>query len=726
MNRLLETRRRGRVPLVLQSESAECGLACLAMVCGHHGYLTDLASLRERFSVSQKGVSLAQLVKMANNLDLNARPLRLELQSLRRLSLPAILHWELNHFVVLKHVGRNHIVILDPARGERHYTFDEVSSRFTGVALELAPTRSFAPKVVRRRIDLGKLLGSTRGLGRALAQILMLAGALELFALIAPLFMQLVVDQALVGNDYSLLTVLGIGFLLLNLVQVLVGSARSWVLLYLSTTLNLQLVSNLFRHLVKLPVNYFERRHLGDVVSRFDSLHAIQRTLTSGFLEAVVDGVMIIGTLTVLFVYSARLALVVCGVCLLYAALRLALYRPLHQASEAHIALGARQQSNLLETVRGIQSVKLFNREAYRHAQFENLAVDQFNAGMRVEKLGIGYQALNKLLFGVENIVVVWLGATLVMQGGFSVGMLFAFMAYKSQATSRFARLVEHLIEFRMLSLHAERVADIAVTEPEESEGLAQVPIRRLQPSVEVRHLRVRYSQSEEPVLRDVSFKVRPGESVAIVGASGCGKTTLARAMLGLLPFEHGDVLIGGHSLKRLGAQQYRDFIGTVMQEDRLFAGTIADNVAFFATEIDLRRVETCCMLAAIHDDIVAMPMRYNTLIGDMGTVLSSGQQQRILLARALYKQPSILFLDEATSHLDVDCERRVSEAIRQLAITRIIIAHRPETIASADRVIYMHDGRILAEKPQSERAASTHAATVRLPRPALEVAEVS
>ena len=718
MKRVLDIRARKQIPLVLQSESAECGLACLAMVCGFHGLRIDLASLRERFSVSQMGTSLAQLVKFANALELNARPVRLEIESLKRLNLPAILHWELNHFVVLKRVSRHGIEIVDPARGMRHYSFEEVSRQFTGVALELSPRHHFQPKIVRRKIDIRRLLGSTRGLGKALVQIFLLAGALEVFALLAPLFMQLVVDQALVANDMSLLTVLGVGFLLLNVVQVAVGAARSWVLLYLSTTLNLQLASNLFRHLVKLPVSFFERRHLGDIVSRFDSLQQIQRTITSGFMEAVVDGIMIIGTLIMLYVYSVELALIVCGTALLYATLRLLLYRPFHQASEAHIAMGARQQSNLLETVRGIQSVKLYNREAHRHAQFENLTVDQFNAGIRVEKLGIGYQTLNKLLFGIENIIVIWLGATLVMQGGFSVGMLFAFIAYKTQASTRFARLIDNIIQFKMLTLHAERVADIAVAEPEKDEGIDRVPIRGLKPNIEVINLRVRYSASEAPVLQDINFKVSAGESVAIVGASGCGKTTLAKAMLGLLPFENGDVRIDGHSLQRIGAQQYRDFIGTVMQEDKLFAGTIADNVAFFATEIDLRRIEYCCMVASVHDDIAAMPMRYNTLIGDMGTVLSSGQQQRVLLARALYKQPSILFLDEATSHLDVECEKRVSEAIAHLEITRVIIAHRPETIATADRVIYMHQGKILAEKPQTARGTKSHLATHRLIRP--------
>ena len=679
---------RNNTPIILQSEAAECGLACLAMVAGYHGHHMDLRSLRARFSVSLKGVTVAQLIKVAGELGLNTRPLRLEPEHLSGLKLPVILHWDLNHFVVLVAASRKGMTIHDPGKGIRHYSLEEFSKHFTGVALELSPSQHFQKQEKQDPIKVQQLIGGVRGLGKTLGQIFLLAAVLEVFALAAPLFMQLVVDQAIVTQDHDLLTVLGIGFLLLMLAQVGVTTLRSWVVLYLSTHLNLHMVTNLFRHLLRLPVRFFQNRHLGDVVSRFESLNVIQRTLTNQFIEAVVDGIMVIATLIMIAIYSTELCLVVCVAALLYGALRFALYRPLKQASEEQIICGARQHSNFLESVRGIQSIKLFNRQSHRQAQHENLVVDHFNAGIRVEKLQIAFQTLNKLLFGIENIVVVWIGAKLVLAGGFSVGMLFAFMAYKQQFTSRFSRLVENLIEFRVLTLHTERVADIAFAEAEPEESLDKVPVRRLGSHVEVRNLSVRYATSDPLVLNNLSFRIEEGESVAIVGPSGCGKSTLLKAMLGLIPATEGEILIGGVNLQRLGAQQYRDFIGTVMQDDELFAGTIGDNIAFFATEPDRERIETCALLASVHQDIMAMPMGYDTLIGDMGTVLSSGQKQRVLLARALYKQPRILFLDEATSHLDIDAEQRVNQAISQLNLTRIIIAHRPDTIASADRVI--------------------------------------
>jgi ATP-binding cassette, subfamily B, bacterial CvaB/MchF/RaxB len=685
---LLNFSGRRTTPVMLQTEAAECGLACLAMVAAHHGHRSDLASLRSRFAISLKGATLVHLIQIAQRLELAGRALKVELPQLGRLRLPAVLHWDFNHFVVLADVRGNQAVIHDPAFGRRTLSLQQVSAHFTGVALELTPTQAFAPRVEARRLPFSRLIGRLPGLGGALVQILALAVVLEVFAIVAPFFMQGVVDHALVGEDRDLLAVLGVGFLLLALLQVGVTALRSWAVMVLGTTLNLTLFTRLFGQLLKLPISYFERRHLGDIVSRFESLSVIQRTLTTGFLEALIDGAMAVVTLVVMVWYSGKLALVVLAAAALYGLLRLALYRPLRLASEEQIVRLAKQQSNFLETVRGVQSVKLFNRQLQRGALHQNLLVDQFNAGVRVQRLQMLYRALNGSLFGVENVAVIWLGALLVLDGGFSVGMLFAFTAYKQQFVSRVSALVEKGIEFRMLGLHSERVSDVALADAEpEDDGVTDVPADG---AIELRGVGFRYSDVDVPVLHDVNLRIEAGESVAITGPSGCGKTTLAKIVLGLLEPTEGEILVGGVNLRRLGASAHREGVGAVMQEDQLFAGSIADNIAFFDPAPDLARVQACAQAAAVHQEIAAMPMGYNTLVGDMGTVLSGGQKQRVLLARALYKQPRLLVLDEATSHLDVTRERQVNEAIRQLELTRIIIAHRPETIASCDRVIVL------------------------------------
>jgi len=694
-------------PVVLQTEAAECGLACLAMIVGHHGHRIDLATLRGRHAVSLKGSTLADLMRLAGNLHLSPRPLRVELEHLQELKLPCVLHWDFNHFVVLTRVAGARVTVHDPAAGRRDLTLKECSKHFTGVALELAPTTDFAARTERQRVRLATLVGRLPGLGGTLAKILVLALVLQVFLILGPFFMQWVVDQAIVAQDRDLIAVLGGGFLLLAVIQAGVTALRGWVLMVLGTTLNLQLVSNLFRHLIRLPMSWFERRHLGDVVSRFESLNAIQRTLTASFLEALVDGVMVLLTLVMMLLYSVKLALIGGAAAALYALLRFALYRPFRQASEEQIVRMAKQQSHFLETVRGMQSIKLFSREVPRTSTWQNLAVDQFNAGIRAQRLGILYQGLNGLLFGIENVVTIWLGALLVLDGsGFSVGMLLAFVSYKTQFVQRIANLVEKALELRMLGLHTERVGDVALSAPEPHDAGSALERLPADGAIEVKGLSFRYADNEPPVLDGIDLRIETGESVAIVGPSGCGKTTLVKLLLGLLQPSAGSIELGGVGLSNLGLARYRSVVASVMQDDQLFAGSIAENICFFDPQPDHARIEQCARLASVHDDIQAMPMAYNTLVGDMGTVLSGGQRQRVLLARALYRDPKILVLDEATSHLDVAREREVNAAIRALKLTRIIVAHRPETIASADRTIVLGGGRVANEMRVVEAAA--------------------
>ena len=679
--------------MFLQTEAAECGLASIGMIAWFHGHRIDLAGLRRRFTVSLKGATLAYLMQVAGRLHLAPRPLRLELEEIPRLRAPCILHWNLNHFVVLESADARGIVIHDPAFGVRKMSLAEASKHFTGIALELSPTTEFREADERRRLRLRDLTGPVVGLKRSLAQVLLLAFALQAIAIVSPFHMQWVVDGAVVSGDRDLLTVLGLGFLLLTVIQVSLTALRSWIVLYLSTTLNLQWVANVFSHLLRLPVSYFEKRHLGDVVSRFGAVTTIQRTLTSTFVESILDGVMAAATLAMMVIYSATLAMIAIAAVSCYGVLRWIFYQPLRRATEEQIVHSAKQQSHFLETIRGVQSIKLFGRQEERRSRWLNLVVDTTNQDLTTQKLGLGFRSANGLVFGVERIAIVWLGALLVLDSAFSVGMLFAFMSYKEQFSARVAGLIDKMIDLRMLGLQGERLADIVLTPPEQD--APSIAADNIEASLEVRTVSFRYSDTEPLVLLNCSFTVAPGESVAIVGPSGCGKTTLLKLMLGLLAPTDGKILAGGIDIQKLGIDRYRKAVGTVMQDDQLFAGSIADNISFFDPSPDQGAIERFARLAAVHDDIAAMPMGYNTLIGDMGAALSGGQKQRILLARALYKQPRILFLDEATSALDVQKERAVNEAVRSLNLTRIVIAHRPETIASADRVIVLHGGKV-------------------------------
>lgn len=684
-----------RLPVLLQTEGAECGLACVAMVASYWGHQIDIPNMRRRFSVSMKGVHLKGLMAMAGALSLQSRPLKLDLQHLPELKLPCILHWDLNHFVVLKSVSAGHVVVHDPAVGERRMVMDDFARHFTGIAVELTPNSQFVPAEERRQFSLFSLMGRVVGLRRGLFQLLALGLALQVCALVAPFYMQWIVDEAMLASDRDLITVLGCGFLLLVLLQTAIGAFRSWVTTVLATSLNLQWLGNAFAHLLRLPLPYFEKRHTGDIVSRFNSIQRIQTSLTTKFVEGVIDGILVLGTLGMMLLYSTTLAAVACLAVLLYGLLRWVMFRPLRDANSEQIIHAAKQQSHFMETVRGMQSIRLFGRSEERRSSWMNSLTDEFNAQLRIAKLSVSYQTANTLLFNSERVIVIWLAALAVLDNKFSVGMMFAFISYKDQFSQRMASLIDKLLELRMMRLHGERVADILLSETERNEGAAEVDASQIPPSIEIRNLSFRYSDSEPEVIRDLSLSVAAGECVAVTGPSGCGKTTLIKLLLGLLTPTAGEIRIGGVPVRGLGLANYREMLGTVMQDDTLFSGSIADNISFFDPMTDMQRVYQCAELAAIGPEIAAMPMAFNTLVGDIGTGLSGGQKQRILLARALYKNPKILILDEATSHLDVRNERAVNQAIQGIALTRIIVAHRPETIRMAGRVIVLQNGEV-------------------------------
>jgi ATP-binding cassette subfamily B protein RaxB len=685
------------LPIALQTEASECGLACLVMVSNYHGFRTDLATMRRLFLISIKGTTLSHLMGMAQAVGFTTRPVKLELEDLKDLRRPCILHWNFNHFVVLKEVGARHVVIHDPAMGIRKLSFEEVSAAFTGVALELWPNPGFKQVTFKQSVKLRDMMGHVTGLYRSMGQVLLLALALEVFALVSPFYMQWVVDHVLVSADRDLLTTLALGFGLLVFMQQAISTVRAWVIMHMSTTLNVQWRANLFAHLIRLPIDFFEKRHLGDVVSRFGAIDQIQHTLTSTFVEAILDGVLTVATLAMMFLYSPTMAWIAICAMLLYGLGRWAWFRPLRNATEEQIVHAAKQQTHFIETVRGVRALKLFQRLDERRNSWLGLFVEQVNADLRTQKLQVMYRLLNGLLFGVERILIVWLGAKLVMDGAFTIGVLLAFIAYKDQFVSRVSGLIDRLVEMRMLHLQGERLADIALAEqePEVVDTMSKQELEKLPANIVIQGLRYRYADGEPWVLDGIDLEIAAGESVAIVGPSGCGKSTLMNVMLGLRPFKEGQVLVGGQPLSKLGLSHLRNMVGTVMQDDALFAGSIADNIAFFDQQVEMAWVEECARKAAVYDVIVAMPMGFNTLIGDMGAALSGGQKQRILLARALYKKPKILFLDEATSHLDVAREAMVNQAIQALDMTRVIIAHRPETIASAKRVIVMAAGKI-------------------------------
>jgi len=674
------------VPLILQSEAPECGIACVAMVASYHGHRTDLAAMRMRLAPSMKGVTLQHIASIAQSMNLSPRGVQAPLEVLNKLRLPAILHWDMNHFVVLTRADGRRITVLDPARGKRVLPLTEASRHYTGVAMELTPAEGFVRQDEREHITAWQLLAAAGGMGGTIGQVMLLSLALEVFAVASPFFVQLVIDRVIVGRDQDLLTLLGLGFSLLVLMQVATTAVRAWLGVYLSTHLNLRLLDTLFGQLLRLPLAWFEKRHIGDIFSRFKSVDAIQRTLTLAFVETLIDGAMVLLTLAVMSWYSGLLTTIVIAAAAAYGLVRWAFYGPQRRAADEQIAHEAKSNTHFIETLRGMLAIKLNLRETQRRTAYQNLVVEHTNAGVKVQNLAIVHRAANGLIFGLENVAVIWLAALLVIDGRFSVGMLFGFLAFKLLFITRVSNLVDKAIEFRMLDLHAERIADIALAEPEVT------PVATFTPgaapiAIEGEALGFSYGV-EGFAFRNVDFAVRPGETVAIVGPSGAGKTTLVKVLVGLLDRTEGRLTYSSRDVREWDRAAYRSRLGVVLQDDQLFVGTLEDNISFFDLQHDPARVRECARLAGIAEDIETMPMQYNTIVGSLGVALSGGQKQRVLLARALYRRPEVLFLDEAFDQLDLAREREITERLKTLGIGLVIVSHRPETVRAVDRTV--------------------------------------
>jgi ATP-binding cassette, subfamily B, bacterial CvaB/MchF/RaxB len=688
MHGLLNFTGRGHLPLIRQTEAAECGLACLAMIASYHGHRIDLNTLRRRYPVSMKGVTLRGLMQIASQLHFACRPLRFELGHLAQLSRPTILHWDMSHFVVLKAVTKRGIVVHDPAAGAKCLPVAEASKHLSGVALELSPSDEFSRKDERLQLPFATFWGRMSGSTHALTQVFILSVILEILVIAAPFYMQLTVDEVIARGDVDLLLILALGFALLVVIKVASTALRAFIVLILQNTLSFQIGARLFHHLLRLPLSYFEKRHIGDILSRFGSIEPIRNMLAEGLIIGLIDGLMAILTLVMMFIYSVRLGFVVLFAFLLYAALRLALFRMFRQRSEEVIQSKAQENSTFIETMRAVQSLKLFNRENEREGQWLNRYADFVNANVRLGRARISFKAINDIIFGLENVITIYLAAHLALDSALTVGMIFAFLSYKQQFVERTVLLVEKVLDFRILGLHLERLADIALAPLERGHDQDLSYLRPIRGGIELRNVSFRYADTEPLVLDNTNLRVPPGHFVTIMGASGSGKTTLIKIMLGLLEPTSGEVLIDGIPLAVVGPRAYREQVGAVMQEDQLLSGSIADNICFFGTTFDQQRMIECAQIAGIHDEIMAMPMTYNSLIGDMGSSLSSGQKQRVLLARALYRQPRILFLDEGTAHLDIEKEREINESLRRMNITRVSVAHRPEITSGAHSIL--------------------------------------
>jgi ATP-binding cassette subfamily B protein RaxB len=692
-----------KTTFVAQGEVSECGLACIAMIASRYGYETDLTSLRQRYGTSLKGATLKQIISTCEAIGMNARPLRGELVDLSQLLLPAILHWDYNHFVVLEKIssafGKAKYIIFDPAIGIRQLQAEEVSRYWTGVALECEPSEKFSVKSDRRELKITQLWSNSEGLWSALWVILALSIVMQAVNLTAPFYLQIAIDTVVPSGDDNLLMMLGLGFGGLAVIHLLSNWMRSSFVVTSSSMLSYQIVINLFRHLLRLPLSYFERRHVGDIISRFGSTQPISQLVSQGMITAVIDGIMAVTTFALMLMYSPLLTASACFAFILFVGCRVALLQSLKRQNLDLIGAQAKENSVFIESIRGIAAIKAFGLEGNRQRIWQTNKANAVNAQIRLGRTQGSFDAWGQFLISAERIIFVYLAVNMAFGGGLTIGMIFAFQAYKQHFLEAGMRLVDQGLNLQVVKVHLSRLADIVMTSQEKiyENGHSEKP--NFEMPVVLDRVSFKYGYSDPFVLNNVNLIIPPGEFLAITGKSGGGKTTLMKIIMGLFEPTSGAIRVGDISVNGFAMGAYRRCVGSVAQNDMLYAGSIADNVAFFDPDIDIDRVREVCRLAEIHIEIEMMPMGYHSLVGDMGSVLSGGQVQRILLARALYSDPKILFLDEGTSHLDQENEEKILNMLKALPITVISVAHRPATLAAADRVIRIENGLLIDDE---------------------------
>ncbi|WP_426578251.1 peptidase domain-containing ABC transporter [Xenorhabdus stockiae] len=682
-----------KLPVIMQTEVTECGLACLAMIASWHERETDVYSMRKIFDVSNNGMSLRQLITVADRINMNARAIRLDLEELRNVRLPCILHWSFNHFVVLKKITKKNAIIHDPALGKKTISLKELSNKFTGIVLEVWPRSDFKKEKVSESITITDMFRGVANLKITLLKIILISLFIEGLALSIPLSSQFIIDIVLRSSDLEMLNLIVIGVIFLLILRSALSIIRAWTLMAMRYSLGIQWSIGFFNQLLSLPLTFFEKRHVGDIASRLTSLNEIKEAFTAEMLTSLLDVLILLTLITLMFCYSALLALNSLLIIFIYLSVKLALYNTYKSARIEAIHNEALQSSHFLETVRNVACVKVFSLTENRRMTWLNKVINTANARAHLFKIDLINQTLSGFLTGLSSATILFFGGKLMEHGIITTGILFAFMLYADMFLTRSIKVINSLFNFRLISIHSDRLTDVATAETEDawySKNL--IPLEAVEGRITLNNLSYRYGEAEPFIFKDINLEINSGENIAIIGSSGCGKSTLLRIMAGLAIPQSGSVLIDGTSIRQIGIDEYRRHTAFVMQEDKLFAASLMDNISSFDPQPDLEWMYECAKAAAIHNEIIAMPMQYETMIGDMGSILSGGQKQRVSLARALYKRPRILFLDEATSDLDVFNERKINNAIKQMPITRIFVAHRPETIAAADRIYNLKD----------------------------------
>ncbi|MEU5864598.1 peptidase domain-containing ABC transporter [Nonomuraea sp. NPDC047529] len=693
-----------RVPVLLQNTDTECGAACLAMVLCHHGQRTTLHQIAEQLRVGRDGLSAKAIVDGAREHGLKARAFSLAPEDLARVPLPAVAHWEFNHFIVVERWSPDHVDVVDPGYGRRRLTAEEFGAGFTGVLLVFEPGEGFRRGTTSaagawRKEFVRTLFRRRRGL---LAQLIAASLLLQLLGLALPMFSQLLLDSIVPRRAVEVLSLLGVSVLLAGAAQLVIGYLRAALLVAVRARADQELTESLVTHLVTLPYRYFQQRGRGDLVTRAGSVSTLGDILTGQVVAALLDGPLAVGYLALVYLWDPVFGLALTGVAVLQTILLLATTSRIATLTRQELTALAASQTSLIQTITGIETLKASGAEKRAVDQWSSHFAKQLNADVRA---GLTRGLLESALAAIRvtaPLGLLWLGAWRVLDGQLTVGELVALNAIALGALTPLGSLMTGLQSLQQAGAHFDRLSDILASEPEPSNG---IEVLRLRGSVELRGVSFRHDPRAPWTVRDVSVSIRPGQKVALVGSSGSGKSTLARLLLALHTPVLGEIRYDGVPAAELNLRTLRRQFGVVTQDPSLFSGSIRENIALNEPGASLERVVAAARLAALHDEITDMPMGYETMLTDGGG-LSGGQRQRLALARAVLSRPKVLLLDEATSNLDSATEAAIEANLSRLVQTRIVIAHRLSTVRDADVILVIDAGRVVERGTHDELTA--------------------
>ncbi|WP_141591822.1 peptidase domain-containing ABC transporter [Myxococcus sp. AB056] len=685
---------RKRVPEVRQMTMTDCGAACLAMVLAYHGRHMGLDAVREVTGPGRDGASAKALKAAAQKLGLRVRAISVDLDRLPFLPPATILHWRFTHYVVFERLGRGWVEVVDPDQGRRRVSMEQFSQCFTGVALLMEPSENFQPGHTRRG-PYRYLVPLVKRQAGTLVKVLALSAVLQVLTLAVPLLTGMVVDRVVPRQDYSLMGVLSAALAGVLLFELLTSVVRGQLLVELRTRLDSQMTQGLLDHLVSLAYPFFQLRPAGDLLTRLGSQQAIRELLSTGLLSSALDGALVLLYLGLLLVADASLGLLVVGLGLLQV-LVFALPRARQRSHLSRsLDMGVRSQSYLMAMLSGMQTLKAFGVEDRMVGSYANLYVDLLNVELERGRLSAWLDALTGTLRRVSPLVLLCVGAWRVLDGAMSLGQMLSINALATALLVPLSNLLGTGGQLQFLSTYLERINDVLDTPPErDAAHRGRAPT--LRGAVTLEDVRFRYNPHSAWVVQGVTVSVEPGQMVALVGRSGAGKSTLAHLLLGLYLPTSGHVRYDGAELGELDLRAVRSQLGVVLQDASFFNASLRENITLSDPDLDMDRVVEAAKLAHIHDDIMAMPMQYDTPLTDRGLSMSGGQRQRLALARALVRRPAILLLDEATSALDATTEAHVQQALASLKCTRVVIAHRLSTVRNADTILVMEAGQVV------------------------------